>query len=161
MTLVSCISTSLVVLSSSSRQRVCFDCSFIGMKIHVAFSQSKSLTSTGLSSLATNCFNLVKINMSNGTELTNMVTKAITEAKNLDRLRLASYKSITNSKVGCISDVCKTLRSLCLKWCLCIIDLGVGLIAMKCKEIQSSNIAYLSILFSNYYLFFTTTFYYY
>ncbi|MBA0678788.1 hypothetical protein Goari_020110, partial [Gossypium aridum] len=40
---------------------------------------------------------------------------------------------------------CRKLRSLCLKWCLRVGDLGVELIALKCKRIRSLDLSYLPI----------------
>ncbi|KAF3454840.1 hypothetical protein FNV43_RR05288 [Rhamnella rubrinervis] len=111
----------------------------------INLSRSKSFTSIGLLSLVTNCLGLVDIDLSNGSELTDSAAKAIAEAKNLERLRLASCKSITDIGIGCIAVACKKLRSICLRWCLRVTDLGVGLIAMKCKEIRSLDLSYLLI----------------
>ncbi|KAH7543680.1 hypothetical protein FEM48_Zijuj02G0210900 [Ziziphus jujuba var. spinosa] len=86
----------------------------------VNLSRSKSFTSIGLSALASNCLGLVDIDLSNGTELTDSAAKVIAEAKNLE-------------------------RTICLRWCLRVTDLGVELIAMKCKEIRSLDLSYLPI----------------
>lgn len=123
----------------------------------VNLSRSKSFTSIGLSGLAANCLGLVEIDLSNGTELTDSAAKAIAEAKNLERLWMASCKSITDIGIGCIAVACKKLRSISLRWCLRVTDLGVGLIAMKCKEIRSLDLSYLPVFISFIYLFFCSS----
>lgn len=85
--------------------------------------------------------------MSNGTELTDSAAKAIAEARNLEILKLARCKNITDIGIGCIAVGCKKLKTICLRWCLRITDLGVGLIAMKCKEIRSLDLSYLPVTF--------------
>ncbi|GMN23499.1 hypothetical protein TIFTF001_000140 [Ficus carica] len=111
----------------------------------VDLSRSRSFSAKGLASLAGNCAALSEIDLSNATELNDSAAKAIAEAKNLERLKLARCKSVTDIGIGCVAVGCKKLKSVCLRWCLRITDLGVGLIAMKCKEIQSLDLSYLPI----------------
>lgn len=111
----------------------------------IDLSQSKFFSHTGLSNLATNCSNLVEIDLSNSIHLRDTAAAAITEAKNLERLWLSRCKLITDIGIGCIAVGCKKLKLINLKWCLSVGDLGVGLIAVKCKEIQSLDLSYLPI----------------
>ncbi|XVF68431.1 hypothetical protein PTKIN_Ptkin11bG0002300 [Pterospermum kingtungense] len=111
----------------------------------IDLSRSSFFTNVGLSRLFLNCSGLVDVDLSNGTELTDLAASAIAEAKNLERLRLARCKLITDMGIGCIAVGCRKLRSLCLKWCLRVGDLGVELIALKCKEIKSLDLSYLPI----------------
>ena len=104
-------------------------------------------THNGVSSLVANCTNLVEIDLSNRTELTDSAAKAIAEAKNLERLWLARCKMITDMGIGCVAVGCRKLRFICLKWCLRVSDLGVGLIAMKCKLIRTLDLSYLPVSF--------------
>lgn len=117
----------------------------------INLSRSRSFTSIGLSSLATNCLNLVEIDLSNSADLNDSTAKAVAEAQNLERLSLASCKSITDIGICCIAVGCRKLKSVCLRWCLRVSDLGVELIAMKCKEIRSLDLSYLSVIFLMYY----------
>lgn len=94
-------------------------------------------THVGLSNLVGKCSNLVEIDLSNATELTDTAAAAIAQAKNLERLWLARCKGITDIGIGCIAVGCRKLRLINLKWCLGVGDLGVDLIAVKCKEIRS------------------------
>ncbi|OMP02349.1 Leucine-rich repeat, cysteine-containing subtype [Corchorus olitorius] len=111
----------------------------------INLSRSRFFTNVGLSSLFVNCSSLVEVDLSNGTQLTDLAASAIAEAKNLERLRLARCKLITDMGIGCIAVGCRKLRLLCLKWCLRVGDLGVELIALKCKEIRSLDLSYLPI----------------
>ncbi|XP_007017016.2 PREDICTED: F-box/LRR-repeat protein 3 isoform X3 [Theobroma cacao] len=111
----------------------------------INLSRSRFFTNVGLSSLFVNCSGLVEVDLSNGTELTDLAASAIAEAKNLERLRLARCKLITDMGIGCIAVGCRKLRLLCLKWCLRVGDLGVELIALKCKGIRSLDLSYLPI----------------
>lgn len=111
----------------------------------VNLSRSRSFTSIGLLTLVNNCLGLVEIDLSNGTELTDSAAKAIAEARNVETLKLARCKKITDIGIGCIAVGCKKLKTLCLRWCLRITDLGVDLIAMKCKEIRSLDLSYLPV----------------
>ncbi|KAK9279536.1 hypothetical protein L1049_013215 [Liquidambar formosana] len=111
----------------------------------INLSRSRFFTSVGLSSLVAKCSNLVEIDLSNGTELTDSAAAVIAEAKGLERLWLARCKLVSDIGIGCIAVGCKKLRLVCLKWCLRVSDLGVGLIAMKCKEIRSLDLSYLPI----------------
>ncbi|XP_022729410.1 F-box/LRR-repeat protein 3-like isoform X3 [Durio zibethinus] len=113
--------------------------------LSINLSRSRFFTNAGLSSLFLNCSGLVEVDLSNGTELTDLAAPAIAEAKNLERLSLARCKLITDMGIGCIAVGCRKLRSLCLKWCLRVDDLGVELIALKCKEIRSLDLSYLPI----------------
>ncbi|KAL6987915.1 hypothetical protein U1Q18_013661 [Sarracenia purpurea var. burkii] len=111
----------------------------------IDLSRSKFFTHVGLSNLVMNCPNLVEIDLSNATELTDLAAAAIAEAKNLEKLCLARCKSITDIGIGCIAVGCRKLKLINLKWCLGVGDLGVGLIAIKCKEIRSLDLSYLPI----------------
>ncbi|KAJ1437524.1 Leucine-rich repeat [Sesbania bispinosa] len=111
----------------------------------INLSGSRFFTHVGLSSLVLKCSNLVEIDLSNRTDLTDSAAKAIAEAANLERLWLARCKSITDMGIACIAVKCTKLRSVGLRWCIRITDFGVGLIAIKCKEIQSLDLSYLPI----------------
>ena len=100
----------------------------------------------GLLNLATNCSNLVEIDLSNGTALRDSAAAAIAEAKNLEKLWLARCKLITDMGLGCIAVGCRKLRLISLKWCLGVGDLGVNLVAVKCKEIRSLDLSYLPVI---------------
>ena len=113
----------------------------------INLSRSRMFTHNGVSSLVANCTNLVEIDLSNRTELTDSAAKAIAEAKNLERLWLARCKMITDMGIGCVAVGCRKLRFICLKWCLRVSDLGVGLIAMKCKQIRTLDLSYLPVSF--------------
>ncbi|XP_061354301.1 F-box/LRR-repeat protein 3-like [Gastrolobium bilobum] len=102
-------------------------------------------THVGLSSLALNCSNMVEIDLSNRTDLTDSAAKAIAEASNLERLSLTRCKSITDMGIGHIAVKCTKLKSVGLRWCIGVTDLGVGLIAIKCKDIRSLDLSYLPI----------------
>ncbi|EYU41974.1 hypothetical protein ABFS82_10G008600 [Erythranthe guttata] len=111
----------------------------------INLSRSRFFSHVGLSDLASNCRNLVEIDLSNATELKDLGAAAIAEAKNLERLWLVRCKSITDIGIGCIAVGCRKLRLLSLKWCLGVGDLGVGLIAIKCKDIRSLDLSHLPI----------------
>ncbi|GAB4860225.1 hypothetical protein Ancab_011704 [Ancistrocladus abbreviatus] len=111
----------------------------------INLSRSRFLSNSGLSSLALNCSNLVEIDLSNATELTDTAVAAISEAKNLERLWLVRCKLVSDIGIGCIAVGCKKLKMISLKWCLRITNLGVGLIAMKCKELRSLDLSFLPI----------------
>ncbi|KAF5446625.1 hypothetical protein F2P56_032235 [Juglans regia] len=111
----------------------------------IDLSKSRFFTHAGLSSLVAMCAGLVEIDLSNRTELSDSAAAVLAQAKNLERLRLARCKMITDMGIGCLAVGCRKLRLVCLKWCLRVSDLGVGLIAMKCKEIRSLDLSYLPI----------------
>ncbi|KAM2126998.1 hypothetical protein ACFX1R_006953 [Malus domestica] len=111
----------------------------------INLSRSRHFTATGLRRLAENCSFLVEIDLSNGTELTDVAAEAVAEAKNLERLMLARCKLITDIGIGCVAVGCRKLRLLCLRWCIRITDLGVGFIAVKCKELRSLDLSCLPI----------------
>lgn len=111
----------------------------------IDLSRSMLFTHVGLSNLVSNCSNLVEIDLSNATELRDTAAAAIAEAKNLEKLRLARCKGVTDIGIGCVAVGCRKLRLINLKWCLGIGDLGVGLIAVKCKEIRSLDLSYLPV----------------
>ncbi|XP_050113077.1 F-box/LRR-repeat protein 3-like isoform X4 [Malus sylvestris] len=112
----------------------------------INLSRSRHFTATGLRRLAENCSFLVEIDLSNGTELTDVAAEAVAEAKNLERLMLARCKLITDIGIGCVAVGCRKLRLLCLRWCIRITDLGVGFIAVKCKELRSLDLSCLPTL---------------
>ncbi|PSS17671.1 F-box/LRR-repeat protein [Actinidia chinensis var. chinensis] len=111
----------------------------------IDLSKSKFFTRVGLLDLATNCSNLVEIDLSNATDLRDSAAAAIAEAKNLEKLWLGRCKLITDMGIGCIAVGCRKLRLISLKWCLGVGDLGVNLVAVKCKEIRSLDLSYLPI----------------
>ncbi|KAF7825472.1 F-box/LRR-repeat protein 3 [Senna tora] len=111
----------------------------------IDLSRSKFFSGDGLLSLATNCKNLVELDLSNATELRDAAVSAVAEAKNLEKLWLARCKLITDMGIGCIAVGCKKLRLVCLKWCVGVGDLGVELIAIKCRELRSLDLSYLPI----------------
>jgi F-box/leucine-rich repeat protein 2/20 len=111
----------------------------------IDISRSRFFSYNGLMSLASNCKNLVSIDLSNATELRDAAAAAVAEVKNLERLWLGRCKLITDMGIGCIAVGCKKLRLISLKWCIGVSDLGVGLIAVKCKEIRSLDLSYLPV----------------
>lgn len=108
-------------------------------------SRSRFFTASGLMGLASRCRGLLELDLSNATEMRDSAAAAVAEFKNLEKLRLARCKSVTDIGVGCIAVGCRKLRLLSLKWCLGVGDLGVGLVAVKCKEIRSLDLSYLPI----------------
>ncbi|XP_022848917.1 F-box/LRR-repeat protein 3-like isoform X2 [Olea europaea var. sylvestris] len=111
----------------------------------INLSRSRFFTHMGLSSLASKCWGLIELDLSNATELTDAGAAAIAEAKNLEKLWMARCKLVSDIGIGCIAVGCKKLKLICLKWCVRLTDLGVGLIATKCKDIQSLDLSYLLI----------------
>lgn len=112
----------------------------------IDLSRSKFFSATGLLSLATNCTNLVEIDLSNATELRDAAAVALAKAKNLEKLWLGRCKLITDMGIGCIAVGCTKLRFISLKWCMSIGDLGVGLIAVKCEQIRSLDLSYMQVI---------------
>lgn len=96
--------------------------------------------------MATNCTNLVEIDLSNATELRDAAAVALAKAKNLEKLWLGRCKLITDMGIGCIAVGCTKLRFISLKWCMSIGDLGVGLIAVKCEQIRSLDLSYMQVI---------------
>ncbi|PRQ34684.1 putative leucine-rich repeat domain, L domain-containing protein [Rosa chinensis] len=111
----------------------------------INLSRSRDFSGIGLRVLSGSCSGLVEIDVSNGTELTDTAAKAIAEAKNLEKLRMARCKLISDIGIGCIAVGCKKLKVLCLRWCLRVTDLGVGLVAVKCKQLRSLDLSCLPI----------------
>ena len=112
----------------------------------IDLSRSKFFTHVGLLNLATNCSNLVEIDLSNATDLRDSAAAAIADAKNLEKLWLARCKLVTDMGLGCIAVGCRKLRLISLKWCLGVGDFGVNLVAVKCKEIRSLDLSYLPVI---------------
>ncbi|XP_058110460.1 F-box/LRR-repeat protein 3 [Magnolia sinica] len=113
--------------------------------LSVDLSRSQLFTHAGLASLISNCGSLVEIDLSNAEGLTDVGAAAVSRARNLERLRLARCKSLTDLGIGCIAVGCRKLKLICLRWCLGLTDLGVGLIAVKCREIRSLDLSYMQI----------------
>ncbi|XP_054794119.1 F-box/LRR-repeat protein 3-like [Prosopis cineraria] len=111
----------------------------------IDLSRSRFFSANGLLSLATNCKNLVELDLSNATELKDAAASAVAQAMNLEKLWLARCKLITDMGIGCIAVGCRKLKLICLKWCLGVGDLGVDLIAVKCQELRSLDLSYLPI----------------
>ncbi|KAG6751379.1 hypothetical protein POTOM_045913 [Populus tomentosa] len=103
LTLCPCIEDSMLnVVSLSCKDVLC----------SINLSRSRFFTIIGLVSLVSRCFNFAESDLSNGVELNDLATAAISEAKNLEKLWLAS-------------------------------DLGVELLALKCKDIRRLDLYYL------------------
>nr|XP_043620459.1 F-box/LRR-repeat protein 3 [Erigeron canadensis] len=111
----------------------------------IDLSRSKFYTHLGLSSLVSNCVNLVEIDLSNGVHLTDNAAAAVANCSNLERLCLARCKGLSDIGIGCIAVGCLNLKVLNLKWCLGVSDLGVALIGVKCKQIKSLDLSHLLI----------------
>ncbi|KAI9074899.1 hypothetical protein K1719_040227 [Acacia pycnantha] len=75
----------------------------------IDLSRSRFFSANGLFSLATNCKNLVELDLSNATELKDAAASAVAQAKNLEKLWLARW-------VDLIAVKCKELRSLDLSY---------------------------------------------
>lgn len=89
--------------------------------------------------------NLVELDLSNATELTDSAASAISRAKNLRKLWLVRCKLVSDMAIGCIAVGCSELRSISLKWCLRVTDLGVGLLALKCTQLRYLDLSYVPI----------------
>ncbi|KAI4374216.1 hypothetical protein MLD38_012232 [Melastoma candidum] len=111
----------------------------------IDLSRSRFFTSSGLSSLALRCSNLVDVDVSNATDMRDAGAAALAQAKNLERLRMTRCKMVTDIGIGCVAVGCRKLKELVLKWCLGVGDLGVGLVAVKCKELRTLDVSYLPI----------------
>ncbi|CAD6245125.1 unnamed protein product [Miscanthus lutarioriparius] len=44
--------------------------------------------------------------------------------------------------LGCVAVVCTELRELLLKWCVGVSDLGIQLLALKCRKLTSLDLSY-------------------
>ncbi|XP_042470773.1 F-box/LRR-repeat protein 3-like [Zingiber officinale] len=108
----------------------------------IDLSRSKGFSHAGIESVVENCANLVEMNLSNATDLSDAAAAAIGRARNLERLWLARCKLVTDMGIGCIAVGCQKLKLLCLKWCLGISDLGVALVAVKCKQLRNLNLSF-------------------
>jgi len=93
--------------------------------------------------------NLVELDLSNATELTDSAASAIARAKNLQKLLLVRCKLVSDMAIGCIAVGCSKLRSISLKWCLRVSDLGVGLLALKCTQLRYLDLSYVPVIFSS------------
>ncbi|KAK9093517.1 hypothetical protein Syun_028428 [Stephania yunnanensis] len=111
----------------------------------IDLSGSRFRSHIGLSNLVVNCQYLVEIDLSNVRKLTDLGALAISKASNLEKLRLAACRLITDVGIGYIADGCRKLKLIDLRWCLGVGDLGVGLIAVKCEEICSLYLSYVNI----------------
>ncbi|KAL8144107.1 hypothetical protein V2J09_017139, partial [Rumex salicifolius] len=85
----------------------------------INLSDSRFVTAAGISSLVSKYHALTEIDLSNSTELTDSASAEIAEAAKLERLSLARCVNAT--------------------------DLGVGLIALKCKELRSLDLSFVPI----------------
>ncbi|RWR78963.1 F-box/LRR-repeat protein 3-like protein isoform X1 [Cinnamomum micranthum f. kanehirae] len=111
----------------------------------IDLSRSRSFTHAGIADLVSNCRFLVEMDLSNATDLTDCAAAAISRAVNLERLRMARCKMITDLGIGCVAVGCRKLKVISLRWCLGVTDFGVGLIAVKCKELKSLDVSYMQI----------------
>uniref|UniRef100_A0A6N2M2X6 Uncharacterized protein n=1 Tax=Salix viminalis TaxID=40686 RepID=A0A6N2M2X6_SALVM len=90
--------------------------------------------------LVSSCFNLVEIDLSNRVELNDLAAAAIAEAKNLEKLWLSRCKLLL------IWDwVCAVAVEVEVDLLEMVSDLGLQLLALKCKEIRSLDLSYLQI----------------
>ncbi|ESQ40042.1 hypothetical protein EUTSA_v10012898mg [Eutrema salsugineum] len=108
-------------------------------------SRSASFSAAGLLRLAVKCVNLVEIDLSNSTDLSDAAAAVLAEATSLQRLKLGRCKLLTDMGIGCIAVGCRKLQLLCLKWCVGVGDLGVALLAVKCKDIRTLDLSFLPI----------------
>lgn len=111
----------------------------------INLSRSRLFTKVGLSSLVVSCRFLTEIDLSNGTEMSDVAAVAIAEAKNLESLWLARCKFITDLGIGRIASCCRKLKLLCLNWCIRVSDFGVELVALKCQEMRTLDLSYLPV----------------
>ncbi|KMT05424.1 hypothetical protein BVRB_7g175510 [Beta vulgaris subsp. vulgaris] len=111
----------------------------------VKISSCRFVSRVGISDLVSKCVNLVEIDLSNATELSDSAASAIAGAKNLERLLMVRCKQVSDIGIGCIAVGCVKLNKISLKWCLKITDLGVQLLAVKCKRIRSLDLSYVPI----------------
>ncbi|KAH9305577.1 hypothetical protein KI387_009981, partial [Taxus chinensis] len=70
---------------------------------------------------------------------------AISQAKNLQSLKMVKCQLISDLGLVCIAARCSKLHHLNLKWCVGISDLGIELVAVKCRELRFLDISYLQI----------------
>lgn len=99
----------------------------------------------GLSVLAKGCENLVEIDVSYCARFGDMEAAAISNAKNLQTLKLVRCQMVSDLGLSLIAVGCSKLQDLNLKWCVGVSDLGVELVAIKCKELRSLDVSYLQI----------------
>ncbi|XP_057846353.2 F-box/LRR-repeat protein 3 isoform X5 [Cryptomeria japonica] len=99
----------------------------------------------GLFMLAKGCENLVEIDLSSCSRIGDKEADAISQAKNLQSLKLVKCQQISDLGLVCIAVRCGKLRYLNLKWCVGISDSGIEMVAVKCKELRFLDLSYLQI----------------
>uniref|UniRef100_A0A0D6R0Q3 Uncharacterized protein n=1 Tax=Araucaria cunninghamii TaxID=56994 RepID=A0A0D6R0Q3_ARACU len=99
----------------------------------------------GLASLARGCENLVEVDLSNCGRIGDKEAAAISQAVNLQSLKLVKCRQISDLGLGCIAVRCSKLVYLSLKWCVGVSDLGIELVAVKCKDLRFLDVSYLQI----------------
>eukprot|EP01018_Ginkgo_biloba_P027920 Gb_24899 [translate_table: standard] len=103
------------------------------------------LSQSGLALVARSCQSLVEIDLSYCARIGDNEAAAISEAKNLQSLKLVKCQKISDMGLGWIAVGCSKLQSLNLKWCVGITYLGIELVAVKCKELRFLDLSYLQI----------------
>lgn len=107
----------------------------------------------GLSVLAKGCENLVEIDVSYCARFGDMEAAVVSNAKNLQTLKLVRCQMVSDLGLGWIAVGCGKLQVLNLRWCVGVGDLGVELVAIKCKELRSLDVSYLQVCWLPCYVF--------
>jgi hypothetical protein len=108
----------------------------------VNLSCSRGFGAAGVSELAIAYPGLVDLDLSNVVDLGDAAAAEVAWARALRRLSLARWKPLTDMGLGCVDVGCTEPRELSLKWCLGLTDLGIHLLALKCRKLTSLDLSY-------------------
>lgn len=96
----------------------------------------------GLMHVATQCTSLKSLDLSNGLLLEDEVLYAVALMTNLEHLKLANCRTITDSGLIEVAKGCPKLRLLNLKSCMRVGDASAMAIAENCKLVEDLDLSY-------------------
>ncbi|KAG6545686.1 hypothetical protein Mapa_012871 [Marchantia paleacea] len=96
----------------------------------------------GLMHVATQCTSLKCLDLSNGLLLEDEVLYAVARMTNLEHLKLAHCRTITDSGLIEVAKACSKLRLLNLKSCMRVGDASAMAIAEHCQLVEDLDLSY-------------------
>jgi F-box/leucine-rich repeat protein 2/20 len=122
----------------------------LGTVRRVCLARASGVGWRGLDALVAACPRLEAVDLSHCVGAGDREAAALAAAAGLRELNLEKCLGVTDMGLAKVAVGCPRLERLSFKWCREISDIGVDLLAKKCRDLRSLDISYLKVRYSSY-----------
>lgn len=111
----------------------------------VGFSRAGGIGWRGIDALVAACPSLEALDLSHCFQVSDREAAALAKAVGLRELRMDKCLGMTDFGLARVAVGCLKLERLAIKWCIKISDVGIDLLAKKCRDLRVLDISYLKV----------------